>query len=202
MAPRLRRRGVVALTVALTVAGGSSLAWGLYLPAKAALGQALLRVAWERSEGDVSAHRPWPWARTWPVARLAAPRHGVDEIVLEGAGGDSLAWAPGLVAGSARPGEAGNVAIAGHRDTVFRFLGQIELGEELILGDREGGERRYRVVRRQVVDEREVSVLAPTSRPTLTLVTCFPFDALQTGGPLRYVVQAVAIAAEAQVGQE
>lgn len=178
--------------VALALAGGALVARGLWIPAKAALGQALLERAWTRVEsGEIapSAARPWPWADTWPVARLRLPERGLDYVVLDGASGESMAWAPGWVRTSAPPGSPGHVVLAGHRDTHFRVLETLRPREELVL-ETPGAVRRYRVTETRVVDAADTGVLAPTSRPTLTLITCFPFDAVVPGGPLRWVVTA------------
>jgi len=81
-------------------------------------------------------------------------------------------------------------AIAGHRDTHFGFLRRLRRGDEVTLTGPDGVERRYRGEDAAVVEETDLGVLAPTHQPTLTLVTCYPFDALQPGGSLRYVVRA------------
>lgn len=189
-----RPRAITLAMWLLAIVGTSSLARGLYLPAKAGLGQVLLHIAWQRTVDNGERHRPWPWAETWPVARLQVPGHRIDQIVLAGAAGESLAWAPGLVAGSAGfAAEAGNVAFAGHRDTHFSFLQHLRRGDEVAISEPEGGRRLYRVEETAVVDETALDVLAPTPWPTLTLLTCYPFDSIAAGGPLRYVVRAVAI---------
>lgn len=176
--------------VALVVGGVLLLGSGLSLPAKAALAQVLMRRAWSQTESDPV--RPWPWAETWPVARLRAPALGVDRIVLAGDEGAALAFAPGHVDGTALPGESGNVVLAGHRDTVFAFLGRLGLGDELELEAADGARRSYTVTDTAVVHERDTTVLDPTAEPTLTLVTCYPLDGARPGGPLRYVVRATA----------
>lgn len=176
------------LAAGVVVVGAGALAYGFYLPAKAALAQVLLERAWARSGDTVT--RPWPWAQTWPVGRLRVPRLDVDLVVLEGAEGAALAFAPGHVDGSAVPGEAGNVVIAGHRDTVFRFLGHLRLGDEIWLESPDGRGRRYTVERTEVVHESETLVMAPSADALLTLVTCYPLDGGRPGGPLRYVVRA------------
>lgn len=188
MKPGLRR-----LAVAAVAAGSLLLTGGLWLPAKAALAQVLLRRAW--ADTDLEPVRPWPRARTWPVARLRAPALGVDRIVLAGDQGAALAFAPGHVDGTAAPGESGNTVLAGHRDTVFAFLGRLSLGDELELETANGGRRRYAVVSTHVVHERAAWVLEPTADPTLTLVTCYPLDGTRPDGPLRYVVRATPAAA-------
>jgi sortase A len=191
-----RRPRLIALLVALfAFAGGSVSVHALWIPAKAALAQVLLERAWQEvrrgaPEGSAAA-RPWPWADTWPVARLTLPG-GEPMVVLAGASGRTLAFAPGHLDGSARPGEGGHVVVAGHRDTHFRALAGLAPGDEVELEDAGGGGRRYAVRSAAVVDHRDTSVLADGG-DRLTLITCWPFDALHPGGPLRYVVRAEAV---------
>lgn len=162
---------------------------GLAIPAKARLAQVLLDRAWQRARAGETGVKPWPWADTWPVARLSAPRLGTHAYVLADASGRSLAFGPGHVAGTAPPGAAGNSVIAAHRDTHFRFLRDVALGDAIVLDTPDGAQRLYRVADLRVVDSRRARV-APSDTATLTLVTCYPFDAVLPGGPLRYVVTA------------
>ena len=120
------RRLVFALGSVLAVYG---LGGAAYLEAKATLAQALLRGAWSRSLARGTEVRPWPWADTWPVARLSVPRLGIDQIVLAGAAGRTLAFGPGLSTAAAMPGDAGNAVISGHRDTHFGFLRALRIGD-------------------------------------------------------------------------
>lgn len=177
------------LTVALLFTGAGLTTWGLYIPAKAWLAQQLLVDAWEAT-GDTPV-RPWPWADTWPVARLEVPDHGIIQIVLAGTAGNSLAFGPGYMTGSAKPGEPGNAVLAGHRDTHFRFLPRLRPGERIHLQDAAGRSWHYRMVSGEVVDSRRTRLLLKgLERPYLTLVSCYPFDAVNAGGPLRYLVHA------------
>jgi sortase A len=163
---------------------------GAYIPAKAWLAQELMQRAWTRTgSGEVRA-TPWPWADTWPVARLTAMAGEVDLIVLAGGSGRTLAFGPGHLSASALPGEVGNAVIAGHRDTHFRFLKDIQPGELLKLESTKGLEYLYKVVAVDIVDSRRGSLLLDTEAAMLSLVTCYPFEALEAGGPLRYVVTA------------
>jgi sortase A len=179
------------LAALLLLAGTTSLTAGYYIPTKAVVAQVLLHLAWQRTRSRDDHTRPWPWARTWPVARLRAPKAGFDAIVLAGAEGAALAFGPGHVDGTALPGAAGNTVIAGHRDTAFRFLESVRLGDELVVDGPERDSHRFIVVDTLILDENDVSVLEPTSETTITLVTCYPFDAVWPGGRLRYVVRAV-----------
>lgn len=117
----------------------------------------------------------------------ARPALGVRRIVLAGATGASLAFGPGHVDGTARPGEPGNCAIAGHRDSWFRFLERLKPGDRVELRTR-SGRRSWTVARTRVVDRRDTRSLERGVEDRLTLITCWPFDALGPG-PLRYVVE-------------
>jgi sortase A len=188
-----RRRLALGAAAALLALGLWQVAEAGWIHAKAGLAQHLLERAWARSTQGERQARPWPWSDTWPVARLRVPRLGIDLIVLAGASGRTLAFGPGHHDGTALPGsEAGNAVISGHRDTHFRFLGELEAGDELVIESADGSRRAYRVRGATIVDYREARLPAHTPMPRLTLVTCYPFDALVPGGPLRYLVMAEA----------
>jgi len=163
---------------------------GVWIYAKASLAQILLRRAWARTVQGGKEVRPWPWADTWPVARLRSRRLHEDFIVLAGASGRTLAFGPGHLDGTADPGADGNCVLSAHRDTQFAFLRKLESGDPVELETPDRRRHIYRVFDRQVVHKRQVGVLAETPEPTLTLVTCYPFFAVAPGGPLRYVVRA------------
>ena len=82
----------------------------------------LLQRAWSRTLAGETGVKPWPWADTWPVARLLVPSQHIDQIVLEGAYGRTLAFGPGHVESAEPVDSAGNIILTGHRDTHFRFL--------------------------------------------------------------------------------
>jgi len=185
--PRLAGRTVVACLLGL---GFWHLGSGAYIPAKAWMAQELMQRAWEQAGSGVDRPPPWPWADTFPVARLTSKRRDVDLIVLAGGSGRTLAFGPGHLSASALPGETGNTVIAGHRDTHFRFLGDLEKGELLGIESAEGRKHVYQVLGTEVVDSRKGGLLLDTDAAMLTLVTCYPFAAREPGGPLRYIVTA------------
>ncbi len=170
----------------------ASFGQGLYILAKARVAQLLLHVAWDRERATGTPAKPWPWADTYPVARLIVASRGADLLVLAGASGRTLAFGPGHLDGSAQPGDAGNAVLTAHRDTHFRFLKDVTAGDELVVERADGGLRHFRILRAYVADQHELRLPRDTPVPTLTLVTCYPFDALNPGGPLRYVVVAEA----------
>jgi len=179
---------ITSISIGLWQVGGA-----VHIQAKAWLAQALLQRAWAATLDGGTTARPWPWADTWPVARLAVPDTDIDQIVLAGASGRILAFGPGHVAGSAHPGMRGHSILGGHRDTHFAFLADLQPGMELRLQAPDGAWRRYEVLTSEVVDSRHARLMPYEGRSVLSLVTCFPFDAIQPGGPLRYVVSAVGI---------
>lgn len=176
--------------VLLLLIGVWQVGHGVWIHAKAHLAQYLLQRAWARTLDGERDARPWPWADTWPVARLRVPAHGIDLIVLDGVSGRTLAFAPGHASGSPAPGAPGTAVISGHRDTHFRFLAALRAGDEIVVETPGRPPSRFRVVDTAVVDSR-VAVLRAADGPALALLTCYPFDALRAGGPLRWVVTAL-----------
>lgn len=158
-----------------------------YIHAKAVFAQVLLETAWTETLHGHKEVKPWPWADTWPIARLSAPDLGISRIVLAGASGSSLAFGPGHLFGSAAPGEKGNIIISGHRDTHFSFLNQLKTGDDLQLQS-EINTMSYKVTDMFVLDKTKTDVIPTDMQNKLLLVTCYPFHAITTGGPLRYVV--------------
>lgn len=173
-------------------AAAASLASACAIVAKAEAGQALLAVAWARAQASGAAPAPWPWADTRPVAKLYAPAQEAEVLVLAGASGRTLAWGPGWLDGTARPGERGNAVVSAHRDTHFRFLARASIGDPLVVERPDGVRVDYRIVATRIADAADLAIPRDADVPTLTLVTCWPFDAIAPGGRLRYVVVAEA----------
>jgi LPXTG-site transpeptidase (sortase) family protein len=123
------------------------------------------------------------------LGRLEIPRLGVSLFILEGTDQKTLQLAPGHIENTALPGDAGNVAIAGHRDTHFRVLENVRKGDAISIATSEGV-FGYTVQWTKVVNPEDVYVLRPSSRSELTLVTCFPFHYIGSA-PKRFIVRAV-----------
>lgn len=174
------------------------------MQAKAHFAQYLIEQAWTKTLADGQSHKPWSWADTYPVAKLSIYREQAansdieaelnDSLyVLAGASGRNLAFGPSLVLSSAPAGQKGNTVIAGHRDTHFAILNGMAVGRRLSLQTLKGNNIIYEVVATQVVNETETQFMAPSDDNRLTLITCYPFDALQGGAELRFVVQAIPV---------
>ncbi len=184
-----RRAGFI-LALALAAFGCSQLAAAAWIHAKAVVAQHLIASAWRQARNGGTARRPWPWADMRPVARLTVPGRGIDLFVLDAANPRALAFGPAHVGGTAGPATWGNTVIVAHRDTHFAFLKSVALDDEIDVEAAHGARARYRVSRIEVVDRGESRVLDPADQAQLTLITCFPFDAVRPGTPLRYVVVA------------
>ena len=178
---------------------------GSYLPEKVLTNQDLEKIMdttdeWIRERtGIVKRHIAAGDETACDLAEIAASRamevagktpRQVDLIVLAGGSGRTLAFGPGHLGASALPGEIGNMVIAGHRDTHFAFLQEVRRGDRLGIESFGGATYVYEVTGLDVVDSRRGSLVLDTDVSALTLVTCYPFDALEPGGPLRYVVTA------------
>lgn len=159
----------------------------LWIPAKAELAQWLIERSWQQVlEGNEDA-RPWPWADTRPVGVLTVPRLGIRQFILEGSSGRNLAFGPALQDGTAT---GSDLVISGHRDTHFRFLQELAPGDYLTLKTT-SGIHKFDVIAGEIVDSRTTELVIEPGIKRISLVTCFPFDTLQAGGPLRYVVTAL-----------
>jgi sortase A len=123
------------------------------------------------------------------VGRLDIPRLNLSTIVFEGADQDVLDRGAGHLPGTALPGNSGNAVLAAHRDTFFRPLRDIRVGD-LIRIHQPRGDQEYIVQSARVVEPDEVDVLNPTPDPALTLITCYPFRYIGPA-PERFVVRAV-----------
>ena len=177
------------LPLLIAVIGLILLGQGAYIHAKALLAQVLLERAFEKTIATGRETKPWSWADTWPVARIEVKRLHASTIVLAGSSGQALAFGPGHVERTANAGERGVAVYSAHRDTHFRFLKDVAIGDEIDVKRQDGQTFRYRVDRTSVVrfDASGIDPLAGGHE--LVLSTCWPFDAL-TPGPERYLVHA------------
>lgn len=200
---RRKHRLAPVLAFIMVLAGVSLFAKGGYMQAKAHFAQFLVANAWERTLAQGGQHKPWSWADTYPVARLfleddtpaAASLWQSDNsrkslYVLAGAVGRTLAFGPGMLLSGARPGETGNTVIAGHRDTHFAALEHMKPGQMLEMQIPTGESLSYEVFDAAIYHESDAWLMADTDTAILTLITCYPFDALFANTPHRFVVRA------------
>ncbi len=165
----------------------------VYIHAKAQLAQVLIARAWNRSlESPDEVFKPWGWADTAPVLVLQwedAEAQTNNLYVLNAANGSALAFAPGLLSETSESAGVLKV-IAGHRDTHFAFLEQVQAGDTFKVQDKSGQWKAYIVAETTIADATNSSLYVDTSVDALVLITCYPFHAINPGGPLRYLVKA------------
>ena len=189
---KLNRASIIRITTFLLLAAGVwATSQGAYIYLKASLAQYLIRSSWQQSLNERADIKPWPWADTWPVARLIVPKLGVDVYVLAGDSGRTLAFGPGYRFGSAFPGDKGNTIVSAHRDTHFKFLKNLAVGDELILQNKRGVIKQFQVMDMKIVEVDNYTVSMQFDEAVLTLVTCYPFDAMLPGTRKRYIVTLV-----------
>lgn len=180
----------------LAMVGISLLVYGLAELVRADIYQAVERSEFSKlisSEGSAartnsSKRAPLQPARGSAIGRVDIPRIALSTIIVEGDGARELEFAAGHIPGTAFPGEPGNIAIAGHRDTFFRPLRLIHKNDSITLTTKRG-EFTYRVTSTEVVHPKDTQVLQGTSSETLTLVTCYPFYFIGSA-PRRFIVHA------------
>lgn len=164
---------------------------GAYMFAKAELAQYLIASTWQQRKQLSPPSKPWPWADIHAVATLAVPELGMKQYVMSEASGEALAFGPGYFGPSSNT-EAGHVLIAGHRDSHFEYLQDIKLGHTIETEHYQGRTARYKVIDISIIDSNIEQISLSDDQNLITLVTCFPFDQLMPGGPLRYLVTAQA----------
>jgi sortase A len=142
--------------------------WWMYL------GQRQMETQWWRQQAASSAPPGESnIAGKTLLTRLLIPKISLDAIVAEGTSREQLLKGPGHLEQTAQPGEPGNAVIAGHRDTFFRHIFELEPGDEILV-QRSGHTLRYQVTGKRIVKPEDTSVIAPRGDPQLTLITCYP----------------------------
>jgi sortase A len=149
----------------------------------------------ERAPIPVPAPKPPSYSRGDFIGRLTIPRLNAEMFLIEGTMKEELLQGPGHLEGTALPGRRGNCVIAGHRDTHFRILKDIEEGDEIVV-ESAGERHRYQVTQTRVVYPTNTKLIQARPDTALTLVTCFPFYYVGPA-PKRFVVQAEKVGASA-----
>lgn len=178
--------------IVLITGAGFQLGSALHIVVKAHLAQALIQYAWQENlSAGKPDMKPWPWADLAPVARMTLVRQQTELFVLDNDSSRTLAFGPGFSPRSTLPGRGGKTVISAHRDTHFAALENIVPGDLIEIETIEGRQLLYQVQTRQIVDMHDMWVTEDNGQDELTLVTCWPFDALVPRGPDRLIVSAL-----------
>lgn len=166
------------------------MAHSAWLPTKAWLAHQLINHSWQQAIITKTQIKPWPWADTNPIAKMVIPRLKKELVLLQGVDPTSLAFSAGVMHQYSKLNRNSPFVVAGHRDTHFRFLQDIKMKDIISLADKNGINQLYQVENMEIVDSQSDDLSINDHDPSLVLITCYPFDTLQAGGSLRYVITA------------
>lgn len=176
------------MTIVLFSLGIWYLSTAGYMLAKAELSQYLIKDAWQQTLKDNKNHKPWSWADTYPVFELSIPRLNKTSYILEGASGRNMAFSAARMQIGGMPGQLKSTIISGHRDSHFGYLKELKVGDKII-ANTTTKLTTYQVVSKRIIDSTKEKIQIKKHNE-LILTTCYPFDALQAGGNLRFVIYA------------
>ena len=175
----------------LLIAGVIALAYVAYVLVSAAYFRARESRKLHQAVSQPSATEASPrvMAEGDVIGQIEVPRLGLSAIIIQGDSDDVLRRAVGHVPETALPGQGGNIALAGHRDTIFRPLRDVKIGDTISLRTT-AGDHSYRVTSTEVVPPTDIGVLQSRGENELTLITCFPFHYIGHA-PNRFIVRAL-----------
>jgi sortase A len=165
--------------------------YGAYIPVKAQVAQYLIHQSWNESRSSGENSKPWEWADMHPVMQLSFAKYQQELIVLDGDTGNVLAFGPGRNLQSGFPGQKKTTMISGHRDTHFKFLKDVLIGDQFEVYLKEGNRSlRYQIESIEIINSDLQDIEIYEEGNQIKLITCYPFDSPVSGGPLRYIVTA------------
>ncbi len=189
----IARVAVQTLCIACCVSGASIAVAGMIIPIRASVAQIMFSHAFDQNLKQAALKKTpkyTNWTDMTPVGRIAVPHLGISKIVLDTGSRQAMSVGPTLLPGTAAIGAQGTSVIAAHRDTHFRFLKDVKVGDAIVATDRDGVARNYRITRTEIVAWDDFVIEQSQSQNELALSTCYPFESTEQG-PLRYVVHAV-----------
>jgi len=161
-----------------------------WMPTKAWLSQQLIMHSWEQSQKTKLPSPPWPWADTTAIAKMNITRLNKSMVLLKGTDPTTLAFSAGVMHEYSTLTHHSPFVVAGHRDSHFSFLQALTIKDVIVLSDIYGTTQSYEVESINIVDSNQTPLLLTEHDPSLFLITCYPFNAIRSGGSLRYVVKA------------
>jgi len=165
----------------------------LYIPAKAKLAQYLLEEAWQESRLNHQPEPPWPWADTYPIAKMQIPSINMEVIILSGASGRTLAFGPGHISSSVLPGFIGNSLISAHRDTHFQDLDKLKSDDLIYIERADGKQFVFKVKEKRIIATDKETVSLNSDKAQLGLITCYPLQGVQSDPDKRFFIMALIV---------
>ena len=187
----MKRKLSILFLVFLLLGGGYFSYQAIKIDLKAQVAQILLNHAWQQSLKNGEGTKPWPSFDGRPIFKLEIAKHQISQIVLDGTSGQSLAFGPAFHQESFLPSSNKITAISSHRDSHGEYIKNLEIGDILKLQDLDKNWHTYKIEEFLIVNVKDAVTINKRNR--LLLITCYPFDALLSGTPLRYIVSAINI---------
>lgn len=168
--------------------------WGQagIITGKAHLAKYLIAQAWQQTLTTGNNHLPWPWADTWPVAKITF-HNNKGFYILAGSAGNSLAFGPGHLSNTALPGTQGASVIGGHRDTHFSLLQHSNKNDIIKVQNKTGEINTYQISEHWIANSKNSMLTIDQNEDSLYLITCYPFNTIRVGGDERFIVRATPI---------
>ena len=185
-----RKASILSLIFLLVIGGGYFAYEGLKIELKAKVAQVLLQYAWSKTLQTGKYYQPWPSFDGKPILLLEISSHNISQIVLNGTSGHSLAFGPSFHEESFLPHERKVTIISSHRDSHGVHIKKLQLGEEIKLQDQYKKWHSYIIDDFFIINVQEEKITMENNDQHLLLVTCYPFNAIRSGTPYRYVVSA------------
>ena len=188
----MKRKLSISLLALLLLAGGGYFSFqAIKIEVKAKVAQVLLDYTWNKSLKENKPYKPWSSFDGSAILKLEIPRYNISQIVLEGTSGQALAFGPAFHQESFLPSENKITAISSHRDSHGEYIKNLEIGDILKLQDLDKNWHTYKIEEFLIVNVKDAVTINKRNR--LLLITCYPFEALLSGTPLRYIVSAINI---------
>ena len=185
-----RKASIFSLIFLLVIGGGYFAYEGLKIELKAKIAQVLLQQAWNKTLQTGKAYKPWPSFDGKLILLLEIPSHNISQVVLNSTSGQSLAFGPSFHEESFLPHERKVTIISSHRDSHGDYIKKLQLGEEIKLQDQYKKWHSYIIDDFFIINVQEEKITMENNDQHLLLVTCYPFNAIRSGTPYRYVVSA------------
>ena len=184
----MKRKLSILFLVFLLLGGGYFSYQAIKIDLKAQVAQILLNHAWQQSLKNGEGTQPWPSFDGRAIFKLEIAKHQISQIVLDGTSGQSLAFGPGFHSESHLPRMNRTTAISSHRDSHGNFIKNLVVGDEIRLQDLHKKWHYYIVKDFFIINVHDQYQI--TNTKGLLLITCYPFNAITSGTPLRYIVSA------------
>ena len=186
------KRYLLLLLALILLLGGGYFGYQFFkIELKARVAQVLLQYAWHKTIKTGEDQRPWRSFDGTPILRLSIPRHKVDQIVLAGTSGQALAFGPAFHKESKLPGTGGTTVLSSHRDSHGVYIKQLQKGDTIKLQDRFEEWHSYTIEDFYILNVKTDTISTTNTEEVLLIITCYPFNALTSKTPFRYIVTAV-----------